>query len=78
MQHVLVMSQLCVSPCCLPPLLPTCCRTLLPLFPEALVVPDTTQDARFKHLPFVAGPDNIRFYAGVPLLCKNGLRLGAL
>ena len=59
-------------------LLPCLCRTLLPLFPEALVVPDATQDARFKHLPFVVGPQHVRFYAGVPLLCKNGMRLGAL
>ena len=34
---------------------------------EALVVPDTLADERFKHNVWVTGPPRARFYAGVPL-----------
>lgn len=36
------------------------------------------QDARFKANPLVTGAPYIRFYAGCPLVCSNGLRLGSL
>lgn len=36
------------------------------------------QDARFKQNPLVTGAPFIRFYAGCPLVCSNGMRLGSL
>lgn len=53
-------------------------RTLLPAYPEALVVEDAELDARFKDNPLVTGFPFIRFYAGCPLIASNGLRLGSL
>jgi len=53
-------------------------RTLLPSYPEALVVEDTELDARFKGNPLVKGFPFIRFYAGCPLIASTGLRLGSL
>jgi hypothetical protein len=35
-------------------------RTLLPEHPEVLVVPDATEDARFRCNVLVTGPPNIR------------------
>ena len=55
-----------------------CAWTLLPEFPEALVVQDTTQDARFSHHPLVTGPPHLRFYAGCPLTAANNVRVGTL
>eukprot|EP00878_Enallax_costatus_P010057 GHUV01010498.1.p1 GENE.GHUV01010498.1~~GHUV01010498.1.p1 ORF type:complete len:719 (+),score=216.73 GHUV01010498.1:179-2335(+) len=55
-----------------------CAWTLLPAYPEALVVQDAHRDARFKDNPLVVGPPYIRFYAGCPLVCSNGMRLGSL
>jgi len=44
---------------------------------DILVVPDCHQDKRFCHNPFVM--DNLRmsFYAGAPMISKQGYRLGA-
>lgn len=42
-----------------------------------LVVMDTFDDLRFAENPFVTGPPNIRFYAGVPLEIM-GARIGTL
>ena len=61
-----------------PPAHPVSPRTLLPAYPEALVVEDTELDARFKQNPLVRGFPFIRFYAGCPLIASNGLRLGSL
>lgn len=46
--------------------------------PEALVVGDTHLDARFSANPLVTGAPNIRFYAGVPLISREGAPLGTL
>ncbi|RYD40100.1 MAG: PAS domain S-box protein, partial [Verrucomicrobiaceae bacterium] len=42
-----------------------------------LVVPDATEDDRFRDNPLVKGREGIRFYAGAPLLA-NGAVLGTL
>lgn len=43
-----------------------------------LEIPDTTKDSRVSALPAVTGKEHIRFYAGYPLIDKNGFALGAL
>ncbi|WPV65649.1 PAS domain S-box protein [Chitinophaga sp. LS1] len=43
-----------------------------------LIVPDTTADDRFKTNPLVSSEPYIRFYAGVPIVIENGIRLGTL
>jgi GAF domain-containing protein len=45
---------------------------------EPLVVNDTLTDPRFADNPLVIGEPHIRFYAGVPLHMKNGMRVGTL
>lgn len=54
------------------------CRTLLSRVPEALVVPDLREDARFKDFPLVVGWPYVRFYAACPLVNANNMRLGTL
>ncbi len=46
--------------------------------PEALVVEDAAEDARFRANPFVVGEPHIRFYAGHPLRAPGGERVGTL
>jgi PAS domain S-box-containing protein len=45
---------------------------------ELLVVPDTSKDARFADNPFVKDNPNVRFYAGYPLISREGEGLGSL
>ena len=45
---------------------------------HVLLVPDAMTDDRFEDNPLVLSDPRIRFYAGVPLLSKEGLALGTL
>ncbi|RPD96855.1 GGDEF domain-containing protein [Candidatus Pantoea deserta] len=44
----------------------------------AVVIPDTSLDARFLRHPLVLGSPYIRFYAGVPLITPTGVAIGTL
>jgi len=55
-----------------------CGWTVAPDEARLLVVPDALEDFRFRLLPAVAAPNGVRFYAGVPLVASNSLRLGTL
>ncbi|GAB4239919.1 MAG: hypothetical protein Kow00121_66470 [Elainellaceae cyanobacterium] len=48
------------------------------LYNSVLIVPDARQDERFACNPFVQSEPGLRFYAGAPLLTKDGLNLGTL
>ncbi len=45
---------------------------------DALVVEDATIDPRFHANPLVRGEPGIRFYAGVPLTLRPGIRIGTV
>lgn len=45
---------------------------------DVLLIPDTTKDHRFNKNEVVHGIPLVRFYAGVPLILKNGCRVGTL
>ena len=44
---------------------------------DPLVVLDTLNDDRFRTNPFVTGEPHIRFYAGAPLIGRDGMMLGS-
>jgi PAS domain S-box-containing protein len=48
------------------------------LMDEPLIVPDTRTDDRFACNPFVQSEPGVRFYAGAPLLSRDGFNLGTL
>ena len=45
---------------------------------DLIVIPDASKDWRFKDHWAVQGPPRLRFYAGAPLICPEGYRLGTL
>lgn len=45
---------------------------------EALVVEDLQQDSRFQNNPLVTQEPHLRFYAGVPLIDRDGFALGTI
>ena len=46
--------------------------------PGLTVIPDTQKDPRSRRSPLVAGPEGLRFYAGAPVVTREGLPLGTL
>jgi GAF domain-containing protein len=48
------------------------------LYNDVLVVPDAQQDDRFTCNPFVQSDPGLHFYAGAPLLTRDGFNLGTL
>lgn len=45
---------------------------------ELLVVDDLQKDPRFENNPLVTQPPHLRFYAGAPLIDRNGFALGTI
>jgi len=45
---------------------------------DLFVVPDTSEDPRFRENVLVVGEPRIRFYAGAPLINEDGFALGTL
>jgi GAF domain-containing protein len=53
-----------------------CAHTILGK--DLMVVPDLTADPRFAANPWVIGAPGVRFYAGAPLITRDGYALGSL
>jgi len=45
---------------------------------DLFIINDTTKDERFSNNGLVTGKPNIRFYAGAPMICPEGYKLGTL
>ena len=54
------------------------CSNVLSEDCDVLVVTDAASDPRFSYDPEVTGYPNFRFWAGVPLVCPEGYKLGTL
>ena len=54
------------------------CTHLVDTNHDVLVIPDLTQDEQINDHPNVKGIPHLRFYAGSPLICPEGYRLGTL
>ena len=54
----------------IPPDVSFCAHTIP--HPDLFIVPDAAQDERFADNPMVTGPLHVRFYAGAPLLTRDG------
>jgi GAF domain-containing protein len=55
-----------------------CTHTIQHEAGRLFIIPDTLADPRFASNPLVTGPEQIRFYAGAPLVTPDGLAIGAL
>jgi signal transduction histidine kinase/CheY-like chemotaxis protein len=55
-----------------------CAHTLGNKEDDVFIVPDASQDNRFKDYANVTGDPHIRFYAGAPLITSDGFALGTL
>ncbi|MCW5550078.1 MAG: response regulator [Opitutaceae bacterium] len=55
-----------------------CAHTICAADQEIFIVPDAQQDRRFADYANVTGDPRIRFYAGAPLVTRDGHALGAL
>src|SRR5712691_10482654 len=47
-------------------------------YDDLFIIEDASRDVRFSDNPFVVGPPNIRFYAGCPLITREGFALGTV
>jgi anti-sigma regulatory factor (Ser/Thr protein kinase) len=45
---------------------------------DIMIVPDTREDVRLRNNPHVADEPHLRFYAGAPLITRDGYALGTL
>lgn len=54
-----------------------CCAPVIAA-KKPILIHDTHRETQWKKLPIVRGPHKARFYAGAPLVLKNGYVLGAV
>ena len=55
-----------------------CNDTIKAVAGDALVLPDLSQNAKWRDTPLVQGGPQARFYAGVPIALEPGLNIGTL
>jgi GAF domain-containing protein len=55
-----------------------CTHTVKLAEDQLFVINDTHADPRFADNPLVTGPEQIRFYAGAPIVTRDGYAIGAL
>jgi len=55
-----------------------CTHTIQLVEDQVFVVNDTLKDERFAESPLVTGPEQIRFYAGAPIVTRDGHAIGAI